>query len=162
MPLEPRTALPAPLGKVTLFAVYEAAGVQQVLFSVKKQKSCGSSAGSFSTTVPSYNYKARFMQGLFQSQHEAVRMLYKSHGLLSWEVSEQYQALTVRTDDGSALSRSQSWVSHTWKISLSPSSQVCTNVLTQLFSPREDTCLVTGSRSYLPSWLEAQLGAAEI
>lgn len=65
MPLEPCTALPAPWGKSPSLPCTRQLGVQQVLFSVKKQKSCGSSAGSFSTTVPWYNYKARFIQGHF-------------------------------------------------------------------------------------------------
>lgn len=50
--------------------------------------------------------------------------LYKNRGLLSWEVAQQCQALTVRTDEGSALSWRQSWDSHTWKISLSLLSSV--------------------------------------
>lgn len=81
---------------------------------------------------------------LFPSQHEAVRMLYKNHGLLSREVAQHYRALTVRTDDGSEL---EPELSFSYMEDFSPSSQVCTNVLTQLLPPREDACLVTWARS---------------
>lgn len=65
MPLEPCTALPAPLGRVTLLVVYKAAGSSAGPLQCQEKKSCGSSARSFSTTVPWYNYKARFIQGHF-------------------------------------------------------------------------------------------------
>lgn len=140
-------------------------GVQQVLFIVKKQKSCGSSARSFSKTVPWYNYEARFIQGHFSWGFSWANM--KVSGCytrtMAWSLRSGWAAPGIDCEDRWCFcAELEPELSLSYMEDFSPSSQVCTSVLTQLFAAWEDACLVAWGRSYCYCWLGAQLGEVEI
>lgn len=139
--------------------------VQRVLFVVKKQKICGSSARSFSETVPWCNYKARFIQGHFSRGFSWANM--KASGCYTRTMGCSLRSASAAPgidceDRWCFCAELEPELSLSYTEDFCPSSQVCTDVLTQLFSTWEDACLVAWGRSHSPCWSGAQLGAAEI